>query len=101
MIIMMKPASLGELNVKKCLHIQFCSAIFQYSVINISISTRHKAFIFYMYTVYVAGNYLVKFDLIPDSHLLDHIWLSKLTPAEKGESKKKYSQKRPIKILLF
>jgi len=60
-----------------------CIAIFQYSVINISIyqyinismSTRNKAaikaFIFGMYAIYVAGNCLVKFALITDSHLQD------------------------------
>ena len=48
-----------------------CIAIFQYSVFNISISTRHRAFIFNMYNVCKAGNCLVKFALITDSHLLD------------------------------
>src|SRR6218665_1128291 len=48
-----------------------CIAIFQYSVINISISNRQNASIFYMYTVCVAGNCLVKFALMTDSYLLN------------------------------
>src|SRR6218665_3237393 len=77
-----------------------CFAIFKNSVINLFISTRHKAFIFYRYTVCVAGNCLVKFALITDSHLLDIG--SQSLHYLKGEGKRKnIFPKRPMKILLL
>jgi len=54
-----------------------------------------------MHSVYVAGNNLVKFGLITDSHLLDIYWLSKLTPSNKGGRGENIFSKRPIKIYLF
>src|SRR6218665_359883 len=77
-----------------------CIAIFQYSVINISTSTRHKAFIFNICTVCVTGNCLVKFALITDSHLLD-IGSQSLPHLKKGVKEKNIPKKGHKNIILL
>ena len=78
----------------------FYIEILQYSAINISICTRHNTFKFSMYTVYVAGNYLAKFDLISYSHLLD-IGCQSWPNLTRGVKEKKYSQKGHINFIFL